>query len=533
MDIFNNTSDSANNSVAAKKVKSGLGNIDWKAMLTSILSFTIQLFILFVIGSRVLLACKYAQTSFMPTSGECMPYEKDEPHFHTKEPILNIDKIRIFDKKHGKTMTYSKRILFPFTEITTSHFIIDHLRKTTEDYDISGLRMFCVETIKTIFSWHFSMLSGLLNLMNMSPFETLIIVIGPLILRYYISAAFIIGMIITFFACVVNMSWLFKENVNNTFDEEGKPNTKVDTCGGPKWGNIPMMETFEGFFGVMCNMMGGWIFMWVILLIPIHFLIFIICLVRPFMQTPVIVGSKDKTDPTSQDRDYDLMESVKGLFDTKLDPFMFIVCLNIINTMNVYVNSTAAGAVSVACAAFMIWMVMKKKDAPPYSGPFYINEDVNIKTCNPVCKPGAIVTRPPSSGAGSCGLDDTGGAGAGAGAGADGGADGGTGDSGAGPDLPPIQYQPVGSAGHSPAPGPGTGTGPGTPPAATTDPKHGTIPEGAHPTPLAHPDIKAAAPPKQHGGTGVSNKSIPKIKQTMIDKKMKLLKSTLKHMKKQ
>jgi hypothetical protein len=258
------------NSVAAKKVKSGLGGIDFKAMLTNILSFTMQLFILFIIGSRVLLACKYAQTSFLPTSGECMPYERDEPHFHTKEPILNIDKIRIFDKKRNKTVTYSKRIVFPFTEITTSHFIIDKLRKTSENYDISGLRMFCVETIKTIFSSHFLMLSGLLNLMNYSPFETLIIVFGPLILRYYVQFAFILGMGITVFACLVNMSWLFKENVNNTFDDQGRPNTNVDTCNGPKWGNIPIIETIEGFAGTLCNLAGGWIFMWIILLVPIH-----------------------------------------------------------------------------------------------------------------------------------------------------------------------------------------------------------------------------------------------------------------------
>ena len=538
------TVDNVRDSVAAKKAQSSLGSIDWKEMLKSILSFVLQLFILFVIGSRILLACKYAQTSFLPTSAECLPYENNEPSFQTKEPILNIDKIRVFDKQKNKTVTYSKRILFPFTPETTSHFIIDGLRKTSQNYDISGIRMFCVETIKTIFAWHFLILSGLLNLMNVSPFETLIIVLGPLILRVYISLAFIIGMIITMFAGIVNISWLFKENVNNTFDEEGKPNLNVDTCGGPKWGNIPIVESFGGFFGTICNLCAGWFFMCLIMIIPLHFVIFIMCFVRPFMQTPVIVGSKNRDDPTSKDRDYDIMESIKGLFDTKLDPFMFLVCLNIINTMNIYVSSTAAGAVAVACAAFMIWSFMKKKDAPPYSGPFYINEDVNIKTCNPACVPGVVIQRPHSSGMGSCGLDD-------------GGASVPLTDSGSGSGatepikLPDIQYEPVGTppgAGAGAVAGAGAGAGAGhdhsdashvnTPehnPLSPTITQANTssekIPENAHPTVLAHPDIKAGLPPKQEGGMSSKTK-IPQIKQTMIDRKIKLLKATLKHIKK-
>jgi len=503
------------NSVAAKKAQSDLGNIDWKGMMKSILSFTIQLFILFVIGSRVLLACKYAQTSFLPTSIECMPYETDQPHFHSTVFVLNIDKLRVFDKQKNKTLTYNKRIMFPFTEVTTSHFLIDGLRETSQKYDISGIRMFCVETIKTIFAWHFMLLSGLLNLMNMSPFETLIIVLGPLILRFYISLAFFIGIVITIFACLVNISWLFKENVNNTFDSEGKPNTNVNTCGGPKWGNIPVTDIFNGgLLGIICNLTAGWIFMWIMLIIPIHFAIFIVCLVKPFMETPVIVGTRDMRDPFGRDRDYDFMESIKGLFDTKLDPFMFIVCLNIINTMNIYVNSNAAGAVAVACAAFMIWSVTKPKSPPPYSGSFYINEDVNIKICNPVCKPEVIVQRPQSQ-SGTCAGADISPSAAGADAGA-----------GAGTDLPPIQYQPVGSPSPSAAPGeaaaPGQGTAAAAPGAAPAAP-------GAAPAaPGAAPGGKPAAP---HKGGGIN--SIPKIKQTIIDKKMKLLKATLKHMKKQ
>ena len=194
--------------------------------------------------------------------------------------------------------------------------------------------------------------------------------------------------------------------------------------------------------------------------------------------------------------------------------------------MNIYVSSTAAGAVAVACAAFMIWSFMKNKVAPPYSGPHYINEDINIKTCNPACVPGVVMQRPHSSGTGGCALDGDADPGTGDGDGADAHADAGADATPA--ELPDIQYEPVdtppgsGSA-STPAPVPGSGT---------TSPPAGAVPTSITQGVVGKKPSEAAS--KAAGNTAIPQKGgsrtkIPEIKQTMIERKIKLLKATLKH----
>jgi len=62
-----------------------------------VLNFLLKLIIIFLIGSRVVFACKVAQANILPTDLECMPYtqaaSKDEesPKYATKTPEANID----------------------------------------------------------------------------------------------------------------------------------------------------------------------------------------------------------------------------------------------------------------------------------------------------------------------------------------------------------------------------------------------------------------------------------------------------------
>ena len=127
-----------------------LKTLNWVEFFRCILSFTIYLFILFIFGSRIVLACKYAHANLLPTNSDCMPYTSQEAVFDIKEPEMNIDKISIPGKTsdNGETSPstmYATKIVFPFTENTTSHFMIDKLKKAAEDHSISGIKMFLVE----------------------------------------------------------------------------------------------------------------------------------------------------------------------------------------------------------------------------------------------------------------------------------------------------------------------------------------------------------------------------------------------------
>ena len=367
------------NEIDKKKNKSlttSAETINWSDFFKSIFSFLFQLIIVFIIGSRIVIACKYAQANLLPTNGECMPYSDIEPEFESKEPLLNIDKTKIYNKEANTTLLYAKTIVFPFTKSTTSNYFIDILRKMGEKYNVSGLKKFIIEVIKTMFCWNFVLFSGLLNIFNWIPFETLIILFGPFLLRYYlIFGTTFLGFIITLVACIFNMGWLFKKNTNN---DQG---ASIDMDGPPKWANINMLTDLFEFMGVVFNLIGGAIILGMFMVLPVHLIVFIICFITPFLQTPKIVI--DPTDPSSSKRkDYSFMQSVKGLFETKIDIFMIIICMQIVNSAHKYTNAVATGFIAFACIIFIYWSYTRPKTVPQFSSTFVASDAVNGKKCN-------------------------------------------------------------------------------------------------------------------------------------------------------
>jgi large-conductance mechanosensitive channel len=354
--------------------------IDWKEFFKNVVSFTIQLFILFILGSRIVIACKYAQASFLPTDSNCAPYTESQPVFDNETFEMNIDKVRIYNKDSDKTETYSKKIFFPFTKTTTTDYFIDKIREQSNAYNVSGFKMYVFEVLKSIFCLNYTLLNGLLNLLNWLQFESLIVVLGPLIFRLYLQTGIIISIVITIISFVLNLGWLFKKNLNN---EEG---SDADPNGPPRWAKISMdLFTEDDDFsfeilGIVLNFVLAWFLFWTVMFVPVHFIIFIICFITPFLKTPKISGSSEEK---GKERDYTLWDSIRSVFETKLDVFMILVCLNIINSAHIYTNNTATVFVFIACAIFMYWCFRKPKSIPAHSTSEVANIDINGKTCTP------------------------------------------------------------------------------------------------------------------------------------------------------
>ena len=363
------------NQIAQKKAQNSLNgmmtNLNWIGFFKNIISFVIQLLIVFIIGSRVVVACKLAQSSLLPTDLNCMPYTDIEPIFELNEPELSVDKIKIYDKEKGTNTIYAKKIIFPFTKTITNNFFIDKLKDQSQKYDISGMKMFLIETLKTTFCWNFILINGLLNYINWLPYETLIILLGPIILRLYVTVGIIIGVVIYIIAIISNIGWLFKKNANNT-----QGNT-IDMK-GPKWEKIPITAGIFEFFGVVFNLIGGWIIFMIFLFMPVHYIIFLVCFITPFLYGAKIVDPNPKV---KTHKDYNFIQSIKGVFDTKLDIFMILVCFNIINSAHIYINNTATFFVTVASIAFIYWSLRKPKTIPKYSFSDVASDDINGKIC--------------------------------------------------------------------------------------------------------------------------------------------------------
>ena len=365
------------NEIIKKKAQNSLSdlkNLHWGEFFKKIGYFTIQLIIVFIIGSRILVACKYAQANLLPTNENCKPYTDIDPIFDQKEPKINIDKMNIFE--NGSTTSYATTIIFPFKESILNNFFIDKLKNQSEKYNVSGLKMYLIEVLKTIFCWNFTILNGLLNLINNLPFETLIILLGPFILKYYLVFGYIISIIIAIIAFIFNISWLFKKNENNSSGVEN-----VDPKSPPQWENIHMTEDLFEFFGVIFNLIGGWLLCLFVTIIPLHFIIFIICFITPFWNSnPDII--LEPNDPDSKTKKYTFLQSIRGIFETKLDIFMIIICFNIIYTAHSYINSTATIFATIACIAFIYWSYKKPKTIPSYSSTFVGIDVMNGKTCS-------------------------------------------------------------------------------------------------------------------------------------------------------
>lgn len=57
--------------------------MEWGKLATGIISGLIELILMFIVGARVLFACKIAQFNVLPTDINCMPYH---PNYNSNTP---------------------------------------------------------------------------------------------------------------------------------------------------------------------------------------------------------------------------------------------------------------------------------------------------------------------------------------------------------------------------------------------------------------------------------------------------------------
>ena len=176
--------------------ETGVKQLNWKEFGSKVGWYTLQLILWFVIGARIVLACKFAQTNLMPTNSGCAPYTTIEPEFDSKEPLLNIDIAKIYNKAIAQRETFSTKITFPFSEKIRTNYFIELMKSIRENSKVSGIKMYMVSVFNSIFSMNYMMLNGMLNIINQSPFETLIILLGPYVLKYYVAFGYYISLII-------------------------------------------------------------------------------------------------------------------------------------------------------------------------------------------------------------------------------------------------------------------------------------------------------------------------------------------------
>ena len=333
----------------------------------------------FVVGSRVVYACKVAQSGILPTNISCMPYDKTPIQYESTEPICDIDVKYIYDKESKSYTPYSTKIFFPIDDqVTDGYYLIKLIRETENDPHVSPMMKYLCVVLKNIFVFHFGLVSGILNFMNQTFNESTIIILGPYLLKFYLAFAYIMNMIVCFIICIINAGWLFKSNKNN---DEYFIHKKLDE---PVWRKCKIFENWKNLFGTLIYLV---IAFWIVIFMcfsPIATIIAFIAVFIPLFNKGAKIIPPDKQErdsiPQSDWTPYGYMQSLKGLLATKIHFFMFLFGMSTTINAYKYIGSGAGAFILIATVIFLYHTMNKSETVPSLATSPLSGFDRNEKT---------------------------------------------------------------------------------------------------------------------------------------------------------
>jgi hypothetical protein len=199
----------------------------------------LNLFIVLLVGTAILYGCKVSQSNILPTDLQCFPYTSTETS--VKEIPINMNTTYL---NGGK---YSQKIYFPY-EYNKNNSLLDFLRRIKESPKATSVAAFLVDVVMSFIQFNYSLTNGFYSILNTYLPESIILLFSP----FFLLPCFLFFIFLDFFyfmyAWFRNMSWLFKQNINNT-----------DT-GKPIWKSVDLLEPFNYFFSWFLLFLFFWIY---------------------------------------------------------------------------------------------------------------------------------------------------------------------------------------------------------------------------------------------------------------------------------
>ncbi len=151
----------------AKKPKKR--KMEWGNLVVGIISGLIELILMFIVGARVLFACKIAQFNVLPTDINCMPYfpnntNNPSPDFQNFSPEASIDKIYI--GKGEDAVLFATKIKYDINKETMENKILDYIRKIEYNPTIGPLMKYLMVVITNLFVFFYGGTSFVFNKIN-------------------------------------------------------------------------------------------------------------------------------------------------------------------------------------------------------------------------------------------------------------------------------------------------------------------------------------------------------------------------------
>jgi hypothetical protein len=198
--------------------------------LLTIFILTIIVCIYFSFGGFFLFACKLAQSNILPTDTKCKPY--------TDNPVdIKPIESNIFTAKLPKSNELlSQKIKFPYDDFNSQNIILDAIRGFKDSPDSFFLTNYFFTIFENLLCFNYFILNLFFSTTNKYLNESLLLIFGPFIYSIIFTFLLIANNLYLIYLWFEKMSWFFKKNVNNAYDDRK-----------PDWKNVSLLEPVSYF----------------------------------------------------------------------------------------------------------------------------------------------------------------------------------------------------------------------------------------------------------------------------------------------
>jgi hypothetical protein len=207
--------------------------------IISIVIVLIIIFIYFSSSGLILYLCKLAQSNILPTESNCAPYTDVKP---------NIQEIKTNIFTTFTQPETSMKLQFPYDK-NSKNKVIDMFKEYKNKPSSNFLANYFISITEQLLEFNYSAITVIMNIINNTLTEGLIIGIGPIIGSSLYFIGIIVNELYFIYLWFSNMIWFFKHNSNDSGN------------GLPKWNDVTLLEPFEWCLGV------GLIFLFIFILI--------------------------------------------------------------------------------------------------------------------------------------------------------------------------------------------------------------------------------------------------------------------------
>lgn len=203
--------------------------------IISIVVVILLIFLYFSSSSLILFICKIAQSNILPSEPKCAPYTDSKP-------IINPSPIQtnIFTTFTDPEMSMKMEIPY---DINSKNKLIEIFKNYKEKSSSNFLANYFISISESILQFNYSAINTIMNLMNNSLPEPAIIGVGPIICGFLYAFGGLINTLYFIYLWLVNMSWFFKTNTNDTGN------------GKPQWEEVTITSPINWFFGAALSIL--------------------------------------------------------------------------------------------------------------------------------------------------------------------------------------------------------------------------------------------------------------------------------------